>query len=83
MSLDVWFPDQIANIIRALGETSAMMACVTPDRPETAEAFDAGYRAALLVVAHALGVSPPPSLTRPQGQNAQYLPTVCMDSYKS
>lgn len=72
MDLNVWFPDQIANIILALAETSAMMASVTTDHPEAAEAFHAGYRAALLAVACAFGISPPPPLARCRAQDVQY-----------
>jgi len=82
MGLNIWFPDQIANIILALAETSAMMASVTTDHTEAAEAFHAGYQAALLAVADAVGISLPPLPARCQWQNLQHLSTVRVDSYK-
>ena len=82
MGLDIWFPDQIANIILALAETSVMMASVTTDHTEAAEAFRDGYQAALLAIAYAFGISPPPSLACHQWQNVQHLPIVRVDSYK-
>lgn len=82
MGLDIWFPDQIANIILALAETSAMMASVTTDHTEAAEVFCAGYRAALLEVLIALGIPLPPALACHQCQIVQYLSPVRVDSCK-
>lgn len=82
MGLDIWFPDQIANIILALVETSAMMASVSTDHTEATEAFHGGYQAALLEVLVALGIPLPPALARHRGQIVQYLSTVRVDSYK-
>jgi len=57
MGLDIWFSEDIRNALLAADEASGRTAIYCPDGPAL-QAYRAGYRAALVTVALAFGISP-------------------------
>jgi len=68
MGLGVWFSEDIAHVLRGVGEGVSLLVVQRGLRSATDAAYVAGYWAALRAVAISLGlntmaVAPPPSLT--------------------
>jgi hypothetical protein len=62
MALDIWFADDVTNALKAAEQasatTAAAMESVVGD-PRYLRAYREGYRAALITVATAFGITPP------------------------